>query len=132
MTPVHGVITDYFGIRNNPILKKEENHTGIDIAAPLGTPIVAVQKGKIKEVKTSATYGQVVIYDTIDGYTVFYAHCQSILVKPLDEIEQGQIIATVGDTGLTTGPHLHYELSKDGILIDPINYVHLPSTHNLE
>ncbi|NLL69790.1 MAG: M23 family metallopeptidase [Epulopiscium sp.] len=93
---------------------------------------MAVQAGKIKEVKKSATYGHVVVYDTIDGYTILYAHCQEIFIQEEEEIQQGQIIAAIGDTGLATGPHLHYEIVKDGILIDPIQYVSLPFIRSLE
>lgn len=65
-------------------------------------------------------------YEVQGGYTIKYAHCNEILVKEGDLVEQGQIIATVGNTGLSTGPHLHYSIFRNGLSIDPISYVDLP------
>lgn len=124
--PANGIVTSSFGERNNPVLKKQEFHDGMDIAAPEGTDIIAVGSGKIIEVRTSLTYGNVVKYEIGNGYTVMYAHCKEILVQKGDMIEQGQIIATIGSTGLVTGPHLHYTLWKDDQLIDPLPFTNLP------
>lgn len=123
ISPVEGVITSACGDRINPILGKQENHNGLDIAVAEGTDVVAVKRGTVTEVRTSATYGKLLKYETRDGYEVMYAHLSEILVKKGDEIRQGQVVAKSGNTGLSTGPHLHYSLWKDGALLDPKEYL---------
>lgn len=123
LSPVEGVITSYYGERENPILHKQENHNGLDIAVAEGTDVIAVKSGTVTEVRTSATYGKVLKYETNDGYTVMYAHLSAVLVKKGDEIRQGQVVAKSGNTGLSTGPHLHYSLWKDDTLLDPVEYL---------
>ena len=118
-----GVITSYCGERENPILHKQENHNGLDIAVPEGTDVIAVKSGTVTEVRTSATYGKVLEYETKDGYTVMYAHLSKVLVKQGEEIKQGQVVAKSGNTGLSTGPHLHYSLWKGETLLDPMEYL---------
>lgn len=112
-------MTSACGERENPVLQKQELHNGVDIAAAEGTDVIAVKSGTVTEVRTSATYGKVVRYDTSDGYEVMYAHLSEILVKKGETIKQGQVIAKSGNTGLTTGPHLHYSIWKDGELLNP-------------
>ena len=73
--------------------------------------------------RTSATYGRVLEYETLDGYEIMYAHLSEILVEEGEEIRQGQIIARSGNTGLSTGPHLHYSVWKDGVLLDPMPFL---------
>ena len=123
LSPVEGIITAACGERRNPILGKWELHNGLDIAVAEGTDVVAVKSGTVTEVRTSATYGKVLKYETKDGYTVMYAHLSKVLVKQGEEIRQGQVVAKSGNTGLSTGPHLHYSLWKDGILLDPMEYL---------
>lgn len=123
ISPLEGVITSACGERENPILQKEELHNGIDIAAEEGTPVAAVKSGRVTEIRTSATYGKLLKYETTDGYEVMYAHLSAVLVKQGEEITQGQIVAKSGNTGLSTGPHLHYSLWKDGELLDPMQYL---------
>ena len=123
LSPVEGVITSYCGERENPILHKQENHNGLDIAVPEGTDVIAVKSGTVTEVRTSATYGKVLEYETKDGYTVMYAHLSKVLVKQGEEIKQGQVVAKSGNTGLSTGPHLHYSLWNGGTLLDPMEYL---------
>ena len=123
LSPVEGTITSGCGERENPILHKQENHNGLDIAVAEGTDVIAVKSGMVTEVRTSATYGKVLQYETADGYTVMYAHLSEVLVQEGEEIRQGQIVARSGNTGLSTGPHLHYSLWKDGILLDPMEYL---------
>ena len=118
-----GVITSYCGERENPILHKQETHNGLDIAVPEGTDVIAVKSGTVTEVRTSATYGKVLEYETKDGYTVMYAHLSKVLVKQGEEIKQGQVVAKSGNTGLSTGPHLHYSLWKGETLLDPMEYL---------
>ncbi len=81
--------------------------------------MAAVKSGIVTEVRNSATYGKLIRYETTDGYEVLYAHLSEPLVKTGEKIKQGQIIARSGNTGLSTGPHLHYSVWKDGELLDP-------------
>jgi len=120
---VEGIITSACGERVNPVLHKQELHDGIDIAVAEGTAVAAVKSGTVTEVRTSATYGKLLRYQTEDGYEVMYAHLSEVLVKKGDEISQGQVVAKSGNTGLTTGPHLHYSLWRDGELLDPAEYL---------
>ena len=123
LSPVEGVITSACGNRINPILGKRENHNGLDIAVAEGTDIVAVKSGRVTEVRTSATYGKLLKYETEDGYTVMYAHLSKVLVKPGESVKQGQVVAKSGNTGLSTGPHLHYSLWKGDELLDPMDFL---------
>ncbi len=120
---MEGVITSACGERENPILQKQELHNGLDIAVAEGTAVRAVKSGTVTEVRTSATYGKLLKYETKDGYQVMYAHLSEILVKEGEEIAQGQVVARSGNTGLSTGPHLHYSLWKDGELLNPAEYL---------
>ena len=129
--PVQGIITSSCGTRENPILHKEEIHDGLDIAVAEGTDVVAVKSGTVTEVRTSATYGKVLKYKTMDGYEIMYAHLSEVLVKKGEEIKQGQVVAKSGNTGLSTGPHLHYGIYKDGKLLDPMEYVTLNWTNGV-
>lgn len=121
--PVEGVLTSVFGARKNPILEKAELHNGLDIAVPEGTGIAAVKSGIVTEVRNSATYGKLIRYETKDGYEVMYAHLSEVLAKVGEMVKQGQIIARSGNTGLSTGPHLHYSVWKDGELLDPLVFM---------
>lgn len=105
------------------MLHKPELHDGVDIAAAEGTDVVAVRSGIVTEVRTSATYGKVLQYETEDGYTVFYAHLSETLASEGEHIRQGQVVAKSGNTGLTTGPHLHYSVRRDGVLLDPMQFL---------
>lgn len=126
--PVEGIVTSSCGRRINPILKKAELHNGIDIAVPTGTEVTAVKSGTITTVRTSATLGKVVEYETKDGYRVMYAHLSKPLVQVGDEVKQGQAVAESGNTGLSTGPHLHYSLWDGAVLLDPLDFVTLDYT----
>ncbi|MBQ5708492.1 MAG: M23 family metallopeptidase [Anaerotignum sp.] len=123
LSPVEGVITSACGERVNPILGKRENHNGLDIAVAEGTAVIAVKSGKVTEVRTSATYGKLLEYETTDGYTVMYAHLSKVLVEEGEMVKQGQKVAESGNTGLSTGPHLHYSLWKGEKLLDPMDYL---------
>ena len=123
ISPVNGVITSACGERVNPILGKRENHNGLDIAVAEGTAVIAVKSGKVTEVRTSATYGKLLEYETTDGYTVMYAHLSKVLVQEGEAVKQGQKVAESGNTGLSTGPHLHYSLWKGEKLLDPMDYL---------
>ena len=123
IAPVSGVVTSACGVRENPILHKQEVHDGLDIAVPEGTEVAAVKSGTVTEVRTSATYGKLLRYETTDGYTILYAHLSEILVKKGENVKQGQVVAKSGNTGLSTGPHLHYGIYRDGTLLNPSEYL---------
>lgn len=123
LSPVEGVLTSACGERENPILRKQENHNGVDIAVAEGTDVLAVKSGVVTEVRTSATYGKVLTYETEDGYTVMYAHLSAVLVQEGERIRQGQVVAKSGNTGLSTGPHLHYSLWLGETLLNPAEYL---------
>jgi len=128
VNPVYGIITSLFGHRINPVLGIPEFHDGIDIAVSEGTGVIAVKDGIVIEVRYSNSFGNLVRYRTSDGYEIMYAHLKTIHVEVGDEIELGQIIAYSGNTGLSTAPHLHYTIWRNGVLIDPIYFVDLPYT----
>lgn len=118
-----GVVTSDCGKRENPLLHKQELHDGLDIAVPQGTEVVAVKSGTVTEVRTSATYGKLLRFETTDGYTILYAHLSEILVGQGEKIKQGQVVAKSGNTGLSTGPHLHYGIYREGELLNPMEYL---------
>ena len=112
--PTYGMLTQYFGAY----------HAGIDIAAPIGTPIYAAASGRvIKVVKLDWSYGWYLVIDHGNGFEGLYAHCSQFAVSVGDRVEQGEVIASIGNTGRTTGPHLHFELSLNGQVVNPLNYL---------
>ena len=106
IAPVEGVITSACGERVNPILHRQELHNGLDIAVAEGTEVLAVKSGTVTEVRTSATYGKLMKFETKDGYEVMYAHLSEVLVKKGEKVKQGQVVAKSGNTGLSTRAHL--------------------------
>lgn len=118
-----GVVTSDCGKRENPLLHKQELHDGLDIAVPQGTEVVAVKSGTVTEVRISATYGKLLRFETTDGYMILYAHLSEILVGQGEKIKQGQVVAKSGNTGLSTGPHLHYGIYREGKLLNPMEYL---------
>ena len=124
--PGYYKISSYFGMRLHPILKYNKMHGGIDIGAPSSTPIHAAASGKvICAAWRSGGSGNTVIIDHGGGITTLYFHIKNggILVKEGQTVKAGDVIAKVGSTGLSTGPHLHFEVRKDGVRQDPLNYV---------
>lgn len=117
--PVDGRLTSTFGIR------WERMHNGIDLAAPVGTPVYAAAPGRVTYADWAGTYGQLVIVDHGNGVETRYAHLSQILVKVGDSVQRGQRIALVGNTGNSTGPHLHFEVRVDDDPQDPLSW--LPS-----
>jgi murein DD-endopeptidase MepM/ murein hydrolase activator NlpD len=94
-------------------------HAGLDFPAPIGTPITAAQAGRVVFAGTQGGYGRMVVIDHGDGWTSRYAHLSSVAVRAGDTVTRGQTIAASGNTGRSTGPHLHFELRKDGVAQDP-------------
>ena len=106
-----GRISDHFG--------GERQHRGIDLAAPLGTNIFAADDGVVRVASVGSSYGYYLIIDHQDGTETLYAHCSLLLATPGQEVKRGQIIALVGSTGHSTGPHLHFEVRVNGLNCDP-------------
>jgi murein DD-endopeptidase MepM/ murein hydrolase activator NlpD len=118
-------ISCYFGKRKAPTAGASTEHKGIDIAASLGTPIKAVAKGKVIFAGAAKSAGNETIIDHGGGVKTFYMHQQKILIHSGDEVEQGDVIGTVGSTGVSTGPHLHFGLMLNGVFVNPL-YDYLP------
>ncbi len=121
--PVKGFITSGFGNRINPITGGREMHEGIDIATQIGNPIAAPSNGIVSFAGTENGYGTTVIIDHGYGITTLYGHMSELEVKTGDIVKRGQLIGKVGDTGFSTGPHLHYEVRINGIPINPMRYL---------
>ena len=112
-----------FGMRIHPIYKTQQFHDGMDFTAKIGTPIYATGNGKIEKVESSARgYGKYVIIDHGFGYKTLYAHMSKFKVTIGQKVNRGDVIGYVGNTGLSSGPHLHYEVHKYGEKINPVNF----------
>jgi len=106
-------------MRVHPILKTRKMHTGIDIAAPMGSPVVAAEDGKVIYVDWYGSYGNTVIVDHDGVISTMYPHLSEFLVKEGEIVVRGQEIARVGSTGLSTGHHIHFEVRVNGEPTDP-------------
>ncbi len=122
--PLHGRITSRYGYRTNPISGKYGLHTGIDISAGEGTNIVAAYNGVIKDTGYGSKKGNYVLMEHSDGTKTLYCHCSEVLVDEGTVIRAGEVIALVGSTGWSTGPHLHFEIhNKNGWSTDPLDVI---------
>lgn len=119
--PTDGIITTYFG-EVGPL--SPHGHTGLDVAASEGTPILAADKGEVlKAVWDHTGYGGLIIIGHPSGYETWYAHLDDIEVETGSDVARGQEIGKMGSTGFSTGPHLHFEVREDGQLLDPLDFV---------
>ena len=121
--PVVGTVTSGFGYRVHPILGKRLMHTGIDIAAASGTAIWAADSGSVVYAAWISGYGNTVAIDHGGGVSTLYAHQSSIAVGYGQKVKKGQLIGSVGSTGYSTGPHLHFEVRVNGSPVDPMGYL---------
>ncbi len=121
--PLYGRILSKFGWRKHPIMGKQRMHKGIDIAAWAGAPIRSTADGVIEYAGWSGSFGYVVVIDHSYGFRTIYAHCSQLLIKKGDPIKKGQVIAQVGTTGISTGPHLHYEIRRWRQAVNPLPYI---------
>lgn len=120
VSPAAGRLSCSFGPRVHPITGKDDFHTGIDIAAAAGSGVYAAWPGVVCEVGSSAVYGNYVVVDHGGGLSTAYCHCQTVLAEPEAHLRAGERIATVGSTGISTGPHLHFEVRLGGLRADPL------------
>jgi len=118
--PASGPISSGFGWRIDPIFHRRALHTGIDIAASWGAPVEAAETGTVLYVGWMTGYGNVVVLDHGNGVSTVYAHLSSYAVRAGEPVRRGQVIARVGSTGWSTGPHLHFEVRQDGQPVDPL------------
>lgn len=121
--PGYSRISSPFGYRIHPILKVKKLHTGIDIPADTGTPIVAAAAGTVIYAGTLGGYGKTVMVDHNGGIVTLYAHNSQILVKEGQVVERGETLSKAGSTGMSTGPHLHFEVRENGTYVDPMPYL---------
>ena len=113
-------ISSGFGSRVHPVTGEVHEHTGVDIASPVGTPVMATKSGKISRVGPNGNYGNMIEIDHGDGTKSLYAHLSAMSVRVNEMVNEGQKIGEVGATGRVTGPHLHYEVIKNGKKVDPL------------
>lgn len=116
-------LSSYYGYRPDPIYKIRKFHAGVDFSAPQGTPIYSTGEGVITQIKRSRRgYGNTIEIDHGFGYVTFYAHLKEFKVKKGQNVKRGELIATVGNSGKSTAPHLHYEVRKNNRTVNPIYY----------
>lgn len=123
LKPTTGRFADGFGMRLHPITHQMAFHEGLDLAPGLGAKVFASQDGKVLFANLRAGYGRLIVLDHGEGLTSWYAHLDKILVKPGQTVKKGDLIGKVGDTGRTTGPHLHFEVRLNGKPQNPLLYL---------
>lgn len=121
--PAVGYFTSGFGVRRSPFGGKNKMHEGLDIANRAGTPIRAPADGTVVFADTKSGYGQTVVLDHGYGLETLYGHTRKILVKKGQKVHRGDVIALLGSTGRSTGPHVHYEVHVHGTPVDPLSYL---------
>ncbi|HYF22421.1 MAG TPA: M23 family metallopeptidase [Caulobacteraceae bacterium] len=125
-SPVRGFpINSFFGLRKLPKEPKPRPHEGVDYAAPAGQPVLAAAEGEVLRAGTSPTYGRYVEVEHPNGVTSFYAHLSRTAAnaRPGEEIDGGEVLGFVGSTGRSTGPHLHFEIRKEGRQLNPVKFL---------
>ncbi|HMA35828.1 MAG TPA: M23 family metallopeptidase, partial [Chloroflexia bacterium] len=121
--PYYGAISSPFGWRSSPFVKgKVGFHTGVDIVAPMGTAVHATQAGRVTLAGWSNVYGRVVMIDHGNGWSTLYGHNSHLLVAVGQWVGQGQVISYSGSTGMSTGPHIHYEVRHNNIPVNPMRF----------
>lgn len=121
--PVKGWVTSGFGTRKSPFTGKQTMHSGLDIATKTGTPIKAPADGIVSYSDRKGAFGKVLVIDHGYGYTTFYGHCSALLKEVGDKVKRGDVVAKVGNTGTSTGPHLHYEVRVNGVATNPTKFI---------
>lgn len=124
--PVHGPLSSRFGERIHPILRFARFHSGVDFSARTGTPVVAAADGVVSTAGWAGGYGLQVRLSHADGVATSYAHLSSIAVTPGEPVRRGEIVGSVGSSGLSTGAHLHFEVRRNGRPLDPLGFSFAP------
>ena len=122
LRPVRGILTSPFGVRLSPFTDTQVFHEGLDIEVSTGTPVRAAAGGRVVRSGYEALYGNLLMVDHGNGFRTLYAHLAERLVRAGDLVQKGDVIGTVGDTGRTTGPHLHYEVRVNGLPVNPTRF----------
>jgi murein DD-endopeptidase MepM/ murein hydrolase activator NlpD len=121
--PIRGRLTSPFGWRSDPINGVRRFHAAIDLAAPIGVPVKAAMDGRVSAAGVNTTYGKFIILSHSGGYQTLYAHMNAFAVKQGDYVEQGAKIGEVGNTGYSTGPHLHFSIYRNGKAVNPLDFL---------
>ncbi|HEX7637464.1 MAG TPA: M23 family metallopeptidase, partial [Burkholderiaceae bacterium] len=125
--PIDVAVGSGFGFRTDPFTGRPALHTGLDFPSPIGTPIHAAAAGVVRTAELHPEYGNMLEIDHGNGLVTRYGHTSKILVKPGDLVRRGQVVALVGTTGRSTGPHLHFEVLVDGVQQDPQRFLAGPN-----
>lgn len=127
ISPIEGAegwwVSSVYGWREHPVDEEEKFHNGVDLAVNTGTSVKAFAAGVVDYIGDSPVYGLYTQIDHGNGVTSFYAHCSELLVQQGQSVALGDVIALSGNTGNSTGPHLHFELKKDGMRLNPLYYI---------
>jgi murein DD-endopeptidase MepM/ murein hydrolase activator NlpD len=121
--PTKGWLTSRFGTRISPFTGRRQFHAGIDVAGERGTPVLATADGKVVFAGSKGPLGRAVIVDHGHAIRTHYGHNDELFVKRGDKVERGQKIASLGSTGRSTGPHLHYTVEVRGKAVNPLDYI---------
>jgi murein DD-endopeptidase MepM/ murein hydrolase activator NlpD len=119
-----GWLSSYFGIRTDPFNGRRVHHSGVDFAGKMGSDIVTVAAGVVTYSAKRSGYGQLVEINHGNGYSTRYGHSSELLVKVGDTVKKGDVVAKMGTSGRSTGPHVHFEVLYNGIAVDPKKYIH--------
>ena len=122
--PGYNVITSYFGKRNSPTAGASSYHKGLDIGAPIGTPVKAAASGIVTFAGFKGSYGYLLVISHGNGTETYYGHCSKLYASVGQNVSQGEVVAAVGNTGNSTGPHLHLEIRINGVAYNPQNYLY--------
>jgi murein DD-endopeptidase MepM/ murein hydrolase activator NlpD len=123
MWPVQGRLMSSFGERHDPFTREGAFHTGVDIDAPTGTPVLSTAAGTVVHAEYNGRYGRLVVVDHSDGFSTYYAHLSRIDVLPGQQVRRGDTVGAVGATGRATGSHLHYEVRRGGVPLNPYPFL---------
>jgi murein DD-endopeptidase MepM/ murein hydrolase activator NlpD len=121
--PTKGWMTSGFGMRKSPFTGRRKMHEGLDIAARTGTPVYATADGIVSQAETAPGYGKLVVIEHGYGYKTYYAHNSKLLAKVGQRVKRGDKISEVGNTGSSTGSHVHYEVRRNGVPLNPRKFL---------
>lgn len=116
-------LSSVFGNRKHPVKKMTRHHNGVDLAAPEGAGVRVIAEGRVVFADSYAGYGKLVVVQHADGKTSHYGHLSTIKARPGTKVLPGELIGLVGESGIATGPHLHFEIRQDGKPLDPEAYL---------